>query len=223
MSDETGLRALRIVVADDHPIVRDGIRSLIDAQEGMSVVGEAGDGAEALQVVAMLAPDVLVVDMSMPQLNGAQVTRRVRQNWPAVRVIALTVHDDRDYLAQLLNAGVSGYIVKRAASSELIRAIRTVMDGGVYLDPRVAGTVVNRFVGDASEPSREPPGELSDREREVLKQVGRGFSNKEIAVQLAISVKTVETYKARILEKLGLRGRADMVRYALRRGWLDEA
>lgn len=223
MSDETELRALRIVVADDHPIVRDGIRSLIDAQEGMSVVGEAGDGAEALQVVAMLAPDVLVVDMSMPQLNGAQVTRRVRQNWPAVRVIALTVHDDRDYLAQLLNAGVSGYVVKRAASSELIRAIHTVMDGGVYLDPRVAGTVVNRFVGDASEPSREPPGELSDREREVLKQVGRGFSNKEIAVQLAISVKTVETYKARILEKLGLRGRADMVRYALRRGWLDEA
>lgn len=223
MSAPVLARPIRIVVADDHPIVRDGIRRLIEANEGMSVVGEAEDGAEALQIVATLDPDILVVDMSMPSYNGAQVTRRVRQNWPTVRVVALTVHDDRDYLAQLLNAGVSGYVLKRAAGSELILAIRTVIDGGVYLDPRVAGKVVNRFVGDATEPSREPPGELSDREREVLKQIGRGFSNKEIAAQLSISVKTVETYKTRILEKLGLRGRADMVLYALRRGWLDDA
>lgn len=223
MRTRDGTSPLRIVIADDHPIVREGIRSLIDAQTDMSVVGEAGDGAEALDAVAALLPDLLVVDMSMPNWNGAQVTRRVRHDWPSVRVIALTVHDDRDYLAQLLKAGVSGYVVKRAASGDLIHAIRTVAMGGVYLDPRVAGDVVNEFVGDATEPSRDPPDELSDRERQVLKQVGRGFSNKEIALQLAISVKTVETYKARILEKLGLRGRADMVRYALRRGWLDEA
>lgn len=222
MSAQQDGPALRIVIADDHPVVRDGIRSLIDAHDGMSVVGEAGDGAEALSAVAALAPDVLVVDMSMPTYNGAQVARRVRQAWPSVRVIALTVHDDRGYLTQLLKAGVSGYVLKRAATSELIQAIRTVADGGVYLDPRVAGKVVNDFVGDATEPSRDAPDALSDRETEVLKQIGRGFSNKEIAAQLSISTKTVETYKARILEKLGLRGRADMVRYALRRGWLDE-
>jgi DNA-binding NarL/FixJ family response regulator len=222
MSEHHDAGALRIVIADDHPIVRDGIRSLIDAQEGMSVVGEAGDGAEALSAVAALTPDVLVVDMSMPTYNGAQVATRVRHDWPSVRVIALTVHDDRGYLTQQLKAGVSGYVLKRAATSELIQAIRTVASGGVYLDPRVAGKVVNDFVGDATEPSRDPPDFLSNRETEVLKQIGRGFSNKEIAAQLSISTKTVETYKARILEKLGLRGRADIVRYALRRGWLDE-
>jgi DNA-binding NarL/FixJ family response regulator len=222
MSEQHYARALLIVIADDHPNVRDGIRRLIDAQEGLSVVGEAGDGAEALSAVAALTPDVLVVDMSMPTYNGAQVATRVRHDWPSVRVIALTVHDDRGYLTQLLKAGVSGYVLKRAATSELIQAIRTVASGGVYLDPRVAGKVVNDFVGDATEPSRDPPDFLSNRETEVLKQIGRGFSNKEIAAQLSISTKTVETYKARILEKLGLRGRADIVRYALRRGWLDE-
>jgi DNA-binding NarL/FixJ family response regulator len=188
----------------------------------LEVVGEAGDGAEAVRTVSRLSPDILVVDMSMPVENGAQVTRRVRQASPDVRVIALTVHDDRAYLAQLLKAGVAGYVLKHAATSELIHAIHTVVAGGVYLDPRVAGSVVNDFVGDAREPARGGPDELSDREAEVLRQIARGFSNKEVAAQLAISVKTVETYKARVMEKLGLRGRADLVRYALRRGWLDD-
>lgn len=222
MSEIERARALRIVLADDHPIVRDGIRNLINGEDDMVVVGEAGDGDETLRVVAALAPDILVVDMSMPTRNGAQVTRRVRHEWPGVRVIALTVHDDRGYLQQLLRAGVAGYVLKRATTDELIQAIRTVAAGGVHLDPRVAGKVVNEFVGDASEPPRDAPDTLSDREGEVLRRIARGFSNKEIAAQLAISVKTVETYKARILEKLGLRGRADMVRYALRRGWLDD-
>lgn len=222
MTDGMSLAEIRIVLADDHNVVREGIRGIIEGQPGMVVVGEAEDGAQAVEVATTLEPDVLVVDMSMPELNGAQVARRVRRALPAVRVLALTVHDDRAYLAQLLKAGVSGYVLKRAAAQELLQAIRTVAEGGVYLDPRVAGQVVNGFVGDALEPLRDVPEVLSERETEVLRQIARGFSNKEVAAQLSISVKTVETYKTRIMEKIGLRGRADIVRYALRRGWLED-
>jgi DNA-binding NarL/FixJ family response regulator len=222
MTADDAPRPIRVVLADDHTIVREGIRGIIEGQPGMLVVGEAADGEQAIAVTTTLAPDVLVVDMSMPGLNGAQVTRRIRRALPGVRVVALTVHDDRAYLSQLLKSGVSGYVLKRAATPELIQAIRTVAGGGVYLDPRVAGHVVNGFVGDAIEPSRGTPEVLSERETQVLRQIARGFSNKEVAAQLAISVKTVETYKTRIMEKLGLRGRADIVKYALRCGWLED-
>lgn len=220
---EAATAPLRIVLADDHVVVREGIKALVNAQGDMGVVGEASDGEAALGVVRELRPDVLVVDMSMPGLNGAQVTRRVRQECPGVRVLALTVHDDREYLAQLLKAGATGYVLKRAASSELIQAIRVVAAGGLYLDPMVAGKVVDHFVGNTLDVSNAEEEVLSQRETEVLKLVARGFSNKEVASRLSISVKTVETHKARIMEKLRLQGRSDMVRFALKRGWLTDA
>jgi DNA-binding NarL/FixJ family response regulator len=211
---------VRVVLADDHPIVREGLRRLIDAQSDMRVVGEAADGEAAVHAARTLAPDVLVMDLSMPVLGGAQATAQVRRDCPGVKVLALTVHEERAYLTQLLRAGASGYVLKRAASSELVHAVRTVAAGGTYVDPSLTSTLVEGYLdGEAAgdEPIHDA---LSDREREVLLRIAQGFSNKEIAAELALSVKTVETYKARVAEKLGLRSRVDMVRYASRKGWL---
>lgn len=213
---------LRIVLADDHAVVREGLKALLNAQLDMRVVGEAADGEAAWQAARELAPDVLVMDLSMPLLGGAEATMRVQRDCPGVKVLALTVHEERLYLTQLLRAGASGYVLKRAAASELVRAVRTVAAGGTYIDPSVAGAVVEGYL-DAQAAAAQPAHDvLSDREREVLVRIARGFSNKEIAVTLGLSVKTVETYKGRIAEKLGLRTRVDIVRYAAKEGWLDE-
>jgi DNA-binding NarL/FixJ family response regulator len=213
---------LRVFLVDDHAVVREGLKSLVNAQADMEVTGESADGQVACAEVPRQRPDVVVLDVSMPGMTGAQAAEQLRQTCPQVKVLALTVHEDKGYLRQLLEAGAAGYVLKRAAAEELIRAIRTVAGGGVYLDPALAGKVVGGFV-------RKPPGkvaaeegELSEREAEVVRLVAAGHSNKEIAGQLDLSVKTVETYKARSLEKLGLHSRSDIVRYALRRGWLRE-
>jgi DNA-binding NarL/FixJ family response regulator len=213
---------LRVVLADDHAVVREGLKALIGAQPGMELVGEAADGRSACRLVEQLLPDVVVMDVSMPGMSGAQAAEELRRACPRVKVLALTVHEDKGYLRQLLEAGAAGYVLKRAAAEELVHAIRTVAAGGVYLDPALAGKVVGSFV-------RKPPGagaagaDLSEREAEVVSLVAAGHSNKEIAGRLELSVKTVETYKARSLEKLGLSSRADLVRYALQRGWLRDA
>ena len=216
--------ALRIFLADDHAVVREGLKALINTQAGMAVVGEAADGLSACDQVSHLRPDVVVMDVSMPGLTGSQATEKLRQECPTVRVLALTVHEDRGYIRQLLAAGAAGYVLKRAAAEELIHAIRVVADGGVYLDPGMAGHVVGGFV-------RRPPGEgtpaasagLSEREVEVAQLTAAGHGNKEIASRLDLSVKTVETYRARAMDKLGLRSRADLVRYAFQQGWLKDA
>jgi DNA-binding NarL/FixJ family response regulator len=213
---------LRVFLADDHAVVREGLKALVNAQPDMEVTGEAADGASTCEQVPRLSPDVLVLDVSMPGLSGAAVAERLRQECPRVKVLALTVHEAMGYLRLLLEAGAAGYVLKRAAAEELIRAIRTVAAGGVYLDPALAGKVVGGFV---RKPQGKAPGDeadLSDREGAVVRLVAAGHSNKEIAGQLEISVKTVETYKARSLEKLGLRSRADLVRYALQHGWLQD-
>jgi DNA-binding NarL/FixJ family response regulator len=215
------MTSLRIFLADDHAVVREGLKSLIDAQPDMEVTGEAGDGNAACELVPALRPDVVIMDVSMPGMSGARATEQLRQTCPQVKVLALTVHEDKGYLRQLLEAGAAGYVLKRAAAEELIRAIRTVAAGGVYLDPALAGTVVGGFVRKPAGKNVPEGADLSDREAEVVRLVAEGHSNKEIAVRLGLSVKTVETYKARSLEKLGLRSRADLVRYALGRGWLQ--
>jgi DNA-binding NarL/FixJ family response regulator len=214
---------LRIFLADDHAVVRQGLRALVNAQPDMEVIGEAADGRDALQHVSGCEPDIAVLDISMPGLNGAQVTERLKQLCPRIKVLALSVHEDKSYLRQALEAGASGYVLKRAAADELIRAIRTVAAGGVYLDPSLAGKVVGSFVNKS--PQQLLRGEiegapLSEREAEVIRLIAQGYTNKEIAVQLSLSVKTVETYKARSMEKLGLDSRAEIVRYALEQGWL---
>ena len=236
-------QVVRVVLADDHAVVREGLRHLVEAQPDMRVVGEAADGEAAWRAACALAPDVLVMDLSMPVLGGVEATERVRRDCPAVRVLALTVHEERDYLTRLLRAGAAGYVLKRAAAGELVRAVRAVAAGGTYIDPALAGAVVEGYLGsqDAQDsraarggrwgaegapgnaPGAAPRATLSEREREVLLRVARGFSNKEVAAALGLSVKTVETYKARVAEKLELRSRVDIVRYAARQGWLGEA
>jgi DNA-binding NarL/FixJ family response regulator len=166
-----------------------------------------------------LCPDVAVVDVSMGQINGAEATRKIRTVCPNTRVLALTVHEDTSYLRELLDAGAAGYVLKRAAADELIQAIRAVASGGVYVDPRIAGKLVSTFA-QARALAPTTMAELSERETAVLRLIAQGYTNKEIASQLGLSVKTVETYKARSMEKLGLRSRVDIVRTATERGWL---
>lgn len=218
-------KKLTLVLADDHAIVRDGLRLLLERQQDMEVIGEAHDGEEAVSLACSLSPDVVVMDVSMPRVNGIEAMRRIRQECPNTRVLALTMHEDRTTLRQVLEAGASGYTLKRAAGEELVGAIRAVASSGVYLHPSVAGKVVGGYV-------RRRPGlptaqknhgdYLSEREREVVRLLAQGYGNKEVAAQLEISVKTVETYRARVGEKLGLHSRVDMVRYALGQGWLTE-
>ncbi|HEX5273168.1 MAG TPA: response regulator transcription factor [Gemmataceae bacterium] len=214
---------LRIVLADDHAVVREGLKALVNARPEMGVVGEAGDGAAACRLAEELQPDVVVMDVSMPGMSGAEATEWLKRLHPAVKVLALTVHEDKSYLRLLLEAGARGYVLKRAAAEELIHAIRTVAAGGVYLDPTLAGKVVGGFVRRSAGSAPPEGSDLTDREAEVVRLIASGHGNKEIAAQLGLSVKTVETYKARSLEKLGLKSRADLVRYALQRGWLQNA
>ena len=214
-------RVYRVVLADDHSVVREGLKALVNAQPDMHVVGEAADGEAAWRAAGALRPDVLVMDLSMPVLGGAEATARVRRDFPDVRVLALTVHEERVYVTALLRAGASGYILKRAAPADLVRAIRTVVAGGTYLDPAVTGLVVEGYLERQAE-SADAHAALSEREEAVLRRIARGFSNKEVAAELGLSVKTVETYKARVSEKLGLRSRVDIVQYAAEHGWLSK-
>ncbi|HEY9405013.1 MAG TPA: response regulator transcription factor [Pyrinomonadaceae bacterium] len=213
---------LRIFLADDHAIIREGLKSLIEAQPDMSVVGETDNGRTAWREAKSLNPDVVVMDISMPELNGAKATELLKRDCPQTKVLALTVHNDQGYLHQLLKAGASGYVLKRAAPHELIRAIRAVAAGETYLDPTIVSDVVGSYVRKQSTREGQPQGELSEREAEVLRLIALGYSNKEIASRLDISVRTVETYKSRLMEKLNFHSRAEIVRYALLQGWLEE-
>ena len=222
-AERDGAGVLRIVLADDHAVVREGLKALINAQSDMRVVGEASDGEAACRVTVAQSPDVLVMDLSMPLLGGAEATARVRRECPGVKVLALTVHEERAYLTQLLRAGASGYVLKRAVAAELVHAVRIVASGGTYIDPAMVGSLVEGYLDRQDVATQPAHGPLSDREREVLMRIARGFSNKEIAAELELSVKTVETYKARVAEKLGLRTRVAIVRYAAEQGWLNQS
>jgi DNA-binding NarL/FixJ family response regulator len=217
------MKRIRVLLADDHKVVRDGLHLLIDGQRDMRVVGEAGDGKEALQKARELEPDVVVMDLSMPELNGLQVTERLKAERSQVKILALTVHEDASYLLQLCKAGAVGYVLKRSAGEDLIHAIRSVASGGLHFDPALASKALAGRVGDAPGKAGPPTGDLSEREKEVLILLAWGYSNKEIAGDLRLSIKTVETYRVRIGEKLGLRSRTEMVQYALRQGWLSES
>lgn len=211
-------RTLRIVVADDHVLVREGLILLINAQPDMEVVGEAGEGEDAWRVVRELLPDVVVLDVAMPGLNGAQTAERLRTACPGVKVLALSAHSDYAHVSALLAAGASGYVLKRAASAELANAIREVASGGSYFDEALPVECLT--LGDNLHDAAVAP--LSSREVEVIKLVAWGHSNKDIAARLFLSVKTVEGYKARIMEKLCLASRVDLVRFAMQRGWMEE-
>jgi DNA-binding NarL/FixJ family response regulator len=216
------LEKLKIYIAEDHLVVRDGIKLLINSQPDMQVVGEASDGDEAWKGAMQAKPDVVLMDISMPGKNGIVTTRMLQESDPSIKILILTVHEERAYLRELLEAGASGYILKRSASEELIKAIHTVFNGGIFVDPFIAGKLLPRDKNESIGQEQEVDEILSQREGEVARLISQGYSNKEIALQLEISVKTVETYKYRVMEKLGLRNRADFIRLALRSGWLQE-
>ena len=216
------MKKLRILLADDHRIVRDGLRLLIDNQPDMRVVGEAATGKEVLSQARELKPDLVVMDLSMPEMNGLQATQTLKAERPDLKVVALTAHEDETYLSQLCKAGASGYVLKRSAGEELIRAIGTVAKGGVYYEATLASKALARQMAGQPVAPKMRTADLSEREKEVLLRLAWGYSNKEIAGELGLSVKTVETYKFRVGEKLALRSRTEMVQYALAQGWLSD-
>jgi DNA-binding NarL/FixJ family response regulator len=222
MPKSSGPSEVRVFLVDDHAVVREGLKALINAQPGMTVVGEAGDGHNACERAPALRPNVVVMDVSMPGLTGAQATERLQNECPQAKVLALTVHEDKGYIRQLFAAGAAGYVLKRTAPEELIRAIRVVAAGEVYLDPGMAGKVVGGFVRRTAETGPQSGAALSEREVEVARLTAAGHANKEIAARLELSIKTVETYRARAMEKLGLASRAELVRYAFQKGWLQD-
>jgi two-component system, NarL family, response regulator NreC len=213
---------LSIFLADDHTMVRAGLQALIDAEPNMRVVGEAGDGLEALERIAACQPDVAVVDLVMPRLGGLAVIERLTTRAPRSRVLVLSVHEDMSHLRQALDAGAAGYVLKRSAAETLIGALNVIVSGGIYIDPAFGTVPTHQLIGHHSNNNDSQTTPLSEREAVVLRLIAQGYSNKEIAFQLDLSVKTIETYKARALEKLGLNSRVEIVRYALERGWLNE-
>lgn len=217
------MQQTKILLAEDHNTVREGIKMLVNAQPDMHVIGEASDGRAAIVKTRELQPDLLVMDISMPELNGLKATEKLRQEFPELKILTLTRHTDDGYLQQLIKAGVNGYVLKQSAPTELINAIRTVTSGKSYVDSELTQKVLGGYVGRSMGPLRgEGSGHISDRESEVLRLIAWGHSNKEIAARLDLSVKTVEAHKSNAMRKLNMRSRIDIVRYAILQGWLEE-
>lgn len=215
------MKKLRVFLVEDQTILRESLKSLLENQRDLEVVGEAADGEDAVPKIKSLGPDVVIMDISMPRMDGVEATLEIKRACRDVKVLALTVHETKSHIRRVLQAGASGYIVKRSAAEELITAIHAVAAEGVYLDPIVTTKLVS---GPAAPASQVPNGEsLSERESEVLRLIALGHANKEIAEHLNVSVKTVETFKTRATEKLGLRSRVDIVRHAMDHGWLTSA
>ncbi|NOX24359.1 MAG: response regulator transcription factor [Actinobacteria bacterium] len=218
------MSTLRIVLADDHAVLRSGLTALLEADNDIEVVGESGDGATCVEQIIALDPDIAIIDINMPHCNGLEALETLQTVAPRTRVLILTMHDDVEYLRKVLALGGAGYVLKHAASDELLSAIRTVQDGGVYLHADHARLLAVPDEEPAQQPLDEPHrryDSLSEREAQVLKLVALGYRNTEIAEMIFISIKTVETYKSRLMEKLDLHSRAALVRFALDLGLLD--
>lgn len=223
------MKRIRILIADDHAVLQAGLESMLNAQPDMSIVGVAGDGFACIRQAAILQPDVILLDINMPNCNGIEALTQLRSQSAAVKVLVLTMHDDAFYLRQVMTAGAAGYLLKEAAGTELLAAIRAVFEGGVYLHPAHARLLMNPNPPDvisAKDATADHPENryqlLSEREAQIFKLVALGYRNQEIADELHLSVKTVETYKTRLMDKLGLHSRVALVRYALELGLLDE-
>lgn len=213
------MNVIRLVLADDHATIREALKLLLSVQPDLQVVGEAEDGQQAVDAAVALRPDVLLMDVSMPGMNGLQATAAVKQRAPSVKVLPLTRHAEESYLGELLRAGAAGYALKQSSSAELVNAIRTVAGGRPYLDPELNGGLLGLFVQGRT--VRKPP-DLTPRETEVLQLTAWGYSNKEIANRLGLSVKTVEVHKTNGMRKLGMTSRLQLVRFALLRGWFQD-
>lgn len=216
------MKKLRILIAEDHGTVREGLRLIVESQDDMEVVGEAGDGREAIRLAEELKPDIVLMDVSMPGLNGLLATAKLKRIMPDVKILTLTRHTDEAYLQELLQAGVSGYVLKQSALSELLRAVRAVAAGGKYLDPAIAGKVMRGYTEKLEKLRGVTSGaSLSTRESETLRLIALGYSNKEIAEQFDVSVKTVESHKANAQQKLHISSRKEIISYAILQGWMQ--
>lgn len=213
---------IRVLIVDDHTIVREGIRLLLEAQPDIQVVGEASEGGEALEKVRQLQPDIVLMDIGMPGMNGLVATQQIKKLNANVHVVALTVHEADDYFFRILNAGASGYVLKGAESAELLSAIRAAYRGDIFLHPAMAGKLVRDYLRRAgADEEKATYGGLTEREREVLKLIAEGYTNQEIANLLTLSPNTVQTHRAHIMEKLNLHNRTELIKYALRQGIID--
>ncbi len=220
---ETKKPRLRVLLADDHITVRHGLRLIIEGQPDMSVVAEASDGESAIAQAVALKPDVIVMDISMPGMTGLVATRKLKKLQPDAVIVTLTRHGDDAYLQELLRAGVRGYVLKQSPPTELVQAIRAAASGGQYLDSALTARITAGFLGREGKRDSKAAAALSERESDVLRLIASGYSNKEIAARLSLSVKTVEAHKANAMRKLGLNGRIDIVKYAVLQGWLQNA
>ena len=210
----------RVLLVEDHVVLRQGLKALFADEPDVEIIGEANNGREALRWVQELQPDIALMDISMPGLNGIEATRQIRQHYPEVKVVILSMHVNEEYVFQVLQAGASGYVLKQADSAEVLTAIRAALSGGSFLSPQISRVVIADYVRRAEARGRESgANRLTPREREVLQLLAEGLSNRAIAQQLAISVKTVESYRSSMMSKLGLSNKTELVRFAFRQGW----
>jgi two-component system response regulator NreC len=212
---------IKVVVADDHTILRQGIKALLDNQAGIEVIGEAKDGREALTLIERLQPDVILMDIAMPGLNGLEATRRIKKKFPKIKVLVLTMYTNEEYVFQILQAGANGYLVKETAFQDLISAITAVYRDEAFMSPSISKQVINRYTQRAQKSNDTACDVLTTREREVLQLIAEGSSSKKIAEALFISPKTVETHRTHIMDKLNIHNRTDLVKYAIRKGIVD--
>jgi DNA-binding NarL/FixJ family response regulator len=215
------LAKIKVLIADDHAVVREGTRRILEQEPDMEVVGEAGDGEEAVNLATSLKPDVAIIDIAMPKLDGIEATKRIKATWPSINVLILSAYDDDQFIFSLLEAGAAGYLLKSIRSRELIDAIRAVYSGESVLHPSIARKVLNRFVSTSGKPEgQEQTGVLSDREMEVLKLAAKGLSNQDIAEKLCLSIRTVQGHLGHIFNKLQVGSRTEAVVRALKEGWV---
>ncbi|GCE20620.1 response regulator [Dictyobacter kobayashii] len=214
---------IRILLADDHTILRAGLKMMLNAQPDMEVVGEAQDGRQAIQEAQRIQPDVILMDITMPDINGIEATKQIKRLLPDVRILVLTMHEHDEYVFQALRAGAAGYMLKEAADTELITAIHVIKSGQFYLSPTAQSVVVGDYLQRVrTGEERDSYSSLTEREREILKLVAEGHTNNQIAERLIISPKTVDTHRTHIMDKLNLHSRAELVKYAMRRGLLED-
>lgn len=211
----------KILLAEDHTIVREGIRELLLKKPEFEVVGEAQDGREAVKLASSLQPDVILMDITMPNLDGLAATREIKKKHPEIKILILTIHDSEEYIYQILKYGADGYVLKEAAYEELVSAIGAVADGKKYLSPRISGEVISRYVKE-TRPAKTPLDMLTEKEKEVLGLIAEGYKNREIAEKLFVSVKTVEFHRLNLMKKLDIHNQAALIRFAIRLGVLNK-